>query len=150
MTPAALIPYFSLFSPIFRKSSNSRLFPTFSPFHDQNPTKTPFSEKTPIFPQKPYIFQKTPIFKKKPPPITPPPFFKNPICSPLLKIPVFLPSLFSIFKPPYHIPIYFFNSIITYHFHNLLENYYFHVFPVFFEHPIYYRFPVLFVRALVC
>ena len=41
LTPAALIPYFSLFFPIFRKSSNSRLFPTFPRFLDQKPTKPP-------------------------------------------------------------------------------------------------------------
>ena len=40
LTPAALIPYFSLFSLIFSKSSNSRLFPTFPQFLDQKPTKT--------------------------------------------------------------------------------------------------------------
>ena len=49
LTPAALIPYFSLISPIFQKSSNSRLFPTFSQFHDQNPTKTPFFHGNPHF-----------------------------------------------------------------------------------------------------
>ena len=60
LTPAALIPYLSLFFPIFQKSSNSRLFPTFSRFLDQNLTKTPF------FHQNPYFSTKTPIFPLKP------------------------------------------------------------------------------------
>ena len=42
LTPAALLPYFSLFSSIFRKSSNSRLFSCFSRFLDQKPMKTLF------------------------------------------------------------------------------------------------------------
>ena len=68
-TPAALIPYFSLFFPIFRKSSNSRLFPTFPRFIDQKPMKTPFFNKTHHFSTK------TSIFNQKP---QQPPFFLIP------------------------------------------------------------------------
>ena len=69
-----MIPYFSLFFPIFRKSSNSRLFPTFPQFLDQNPTKTPFFNKNLDFYTKPPYFppfpQKLLLFNhKKAPPL---------------------------------------------------------------------------------
>ena len=67
--PAALIPYFFLFSPIFRKSSNSRLFPTFSQFLDRKPPKTScFPPNSSHFYRKYSSSPRKPLFFYYPPP----------------------------------------------------------------------------------